>query len=125
MGKGISVGVDCANRDQSDNCDSRQYTSNHSSSIPLLSEEAPFSHKTTSSSSSHTVRRKLRYRLMGDIFYGNDDHCEMNDSMYKEDVMESMRSQRESKDLKKKRQKNWWNFRCFECLSLLRGFINF
>ncbi|TKY67922.1 hypothetical protein E2542_SST10819 [Spatholobus suberectus] len=61
---------------------------------------------------------------MGDIFYGNDDHREMNDCMYKEDVMECMRSQRQSKDLKK-REKNCWNFRCFEFLTLLRGLINF
>ncbi|KAL2329293.1 hypothetical protein Fmac_022720 [Flemingia macrophylla] len=63
---------------------------------------------------------------MGDIFYGNDDHREMNDCTYKEDVMESMRINRESKDLKR-RKKNTSNnnrFSCFEFLSLLRAFFS-
>nr|KYP68108.1 hypothetical protein KK1_021725 [Cajanus cajan] len=63
---------------------------------------------------------------MGDVFYGNDDHREINDCIFKQDVMESMTTQRKSKDLKRSRQnKNCFNLRCFEFLTLLRAFVNF
>jgi len=74
--------------------------------------------------------RKLIKKGMGgeDVFYGNDDHREMNDSMYKEDVIESMRREQESKDLKKRREKNCcysYFLSCFNFFTLLRAFINF
>lgn len=68
---------------------------------------------------------------MGDVFYGNDDHREMNDDcMYKEDVvMESIRSQREIKDLKRRQNNNnccyFYFLRCFHFLTLLPAFVNF
>lgn len=61
--------------------------------------------------------------IMGDVFYGNDDHEEMNDYMYKEDVVESMRSEQRHKALRR-RQKNKNKycrslFQCFEFLWVL------
>ncbi|CAJ1934149.1 unnamed protein product [Sphenostylis stenocarpa] len=60
----------------------------------------------------------------GDIFYGNDDHTEMNDCMYKEDVIESMSREREFKDLKRKRRHtsrcNSFFLSCLEFFTLLR-----
>ncbi|KAG2398179.1 hypothetical protein LR48_Vigan08g203400 [Vigna angularis] len=62
-----------------------------------------------------------------DVFYGNDDHREMNDDMYKEDVIESMRRALESKDLKRRQKNRCFSFflSCLEFFALLRGFINF
>jgi len=62
-----------------------------------------------------------------DVFYGNDDHREMNDYMYKEDVIESMRRERESKDLKRREKNRCYSYflSCLEFLTLLRGFLHF
>jgi len=76
------------------------------------------------------VRKLIEEEAMGDddVFYGNDDHREMNDDgMYKEDVIESMRKELESKDLKRRRKNRCYSFflSCLEFFTLLRGFINF
>ncbi|KAK7341168.1 hypothetical protein VNO80_24093 [Phaseolus coccineus] len=62
-----------------------------------------------------------------DVLYGNDDHREMNDSMYKEDVIESMRREQESKDLKRREKNCCYSYflSCFGFFALLRAFINF
>lgn len=95
MAKGIYSGVDCANKGGCGCLSELCMTSHSSFSLPLLLPEA---------------------MPMGDIFYGSEDHEEINDYMYKEGAMECMRRERDSKALKM-RQKRYGNF--FECLDFL------
>ncbi|KEH17609.1 hypothetical protein MtrunA17_Chr4g0020511 [Medicago truncatula] len=66
-------------------------------------------------------------KAMGDdVFYGNDDCEEMNECIYKDDVLVSMRRARELKALKKNNKKQKKNcylkyFECFRCLWFLLG----
>jgi hypothetical protein len=59
-------------------------------------------------------------KVMGDVFYGNNDCAEMNECIYNEDVLKSMRRAQELKALKKKKKekkKSYWRF--FECFRSL------
>ncbi|KAJ7949514.1 hypothetical protein O6P43_029842 [Quillaja saponaria] len=84
-----------------------------------------------SNSCSENIRRKpkrndLNYVnniVAGDIFYGQDDYHEyMNDFMYKEDVIESMRRESAAKANRKKRREhnNSWLrlFKCFDFFNI-------
>ncbi|KAJ1411928.1 hypothetical protein SESBI_20768 [Sesbania bispinosa] len=117
MAKGISKGVDCANRDHMLTSESELCTSfsNYSNFVPSL---AYYNNKSV-------VRRKSHYhqhKAMGDIFYGNDDYEEIKNHMYKEDVMECMRREEQFKAFKR-RQKRRWSFSFFGCFEFLRLFL--
>ncbi|BAT91250.1 hypothetical protein VIGAN_06256500 [Vigna angularis var. angularis] len=68
-------------------------------------------------------RRKLNVCDLGDVFYGYEDYMELNEIMYNEDVIESMRRVRESKEERKREKKRSSSFfgQCFSFLRLLRS----
>jgi len=73
-------------------------------------------------------RRKLNVceEYVGDVFFGNDDHSELNNYMYKEDVIESVRRERELKELRKREKKRRSSYfgQCFDFFALLRALFH-